>query len=518
MPERAGNKAPKPADQAFITFDCFGKPVISKPRILIVVEQHQFFCIVVPITTYAHRGLTKELVVASQHAFVYTKHNGKAWSTSNAIRALDMLPEFIEVVSDDPTKPLLELCEGSMIDFGRPSTVHHNQETESFGNVLDHHRITLLRYFQAARAGPLVIPRPLGLSPVSAPDTQQATFSRISNLLEGPRPRIHKYISNNGGFEDQKDPDYHLQSSDFFEFGKVFQLLSWNEDPDDEASDLTDMVHGWAADGAPIIQMELRLLVIQEGVDSCQCLRISTYRGRGLSELPAGLSTTDHAIAHTGKHIPNLSPRERIVVEQEGQPAGSIRVKQFNREEKLPSQARILLTRVYNVQLDVKAKEFGYLTSDSECKLEAMFNQLNPSSTVKVQRPGKNSITSEQPQPSKSPTTAESGLLGEIKSKDAAKDASGDDLAIASSSSDISDVPDSSLPSQLYRPNDDVALRVGEDALSPKPYFIRCRIRTAALRRNKIGKVVWVYTLKYPHHDGEYLGEASFEDRFLMPI
>ncbi len=45
------------------------------------------------------------------------------------------------------------------------------------------------------------------------------------------------------------------------------------------------MVHGWAADGAPIVQMELRLLVIQEGIDSCQCLYVlldSTYIPRFL--------------------------------------------------------------------------------------------------------------------------------------------------------------------------------------------------------------------------------------------
>ncbi len=206
LPERAGDKAPKLADQAFITFDCFGKPVISKPRILIVVEQHPYFCIVVPVTTYDHRGLTKKLVIASQHAFVYTKHNGQAWSREDERRAPDMLPEFIEVVSDDPKDELLELCEGSMIDFGRPSTVHHNQETESFGNVINHHLSNLLQYFQAARAGPLTITQSLIPPLTLAPATQQTTYSRLSALLEGPRASIHKYISNNGGIEDEKDP------------------------------------------------------------------------------------------------------------------------------------------------------------------------------------------------------------------------------------------------------------------------------------------------------------------------
>ncbi len=224
------------------------------------------------------------------------------------------------------------------------------------------------------------------------------------------------------------------------------------------------------------------------------------------------------------------------MVEKEGPPAGSIRVKQSNREEKLQTSARILMTRIYDVQRDVKAKEFGYLASDSESRLEEMFNQLNPSSTVTIQRPEKKLYTPKHPHTSVSRTTPELELPTESKSNNAAGDNSEEDLPIASSSSDASDVPDSSvslrqmsylvkaktsflqLPSQMYRPNDDVALLTGKDASSPSPYFIRCRINTARLRRNILGKVVWVYTLKYPDHDGEYLGEACFEDRFLMPI
>lgn len=115
--------------------------------------------------------------------------------------------------------------------------------------------------------------------------------------------------------------------------------------------------------------------------------RITTYDGRGVSDLPIGLRPEDHSIVHTGPNAPELSKNETAANVSASSMGLPVRIQQSNREEKLFPTARIVWTRVYEVNLDVKAKEFGHIASGHRHVLEHQFKQLNPLSPVNTKRP-----------------------------------------------------------------------------------------------------------------------------------
>ena len=106
-----------------------------------------------------------------------------------------------------------------------------------------------------------------------------------------------------------------------------------------------------------------------------------------MSVLPPGLSRGDHSVIYTGRQIPDLLPNEILTVSGERQLGLPVRVRQFNRTEKLFPTARILWTRVYDVKLDVKPKAFGRISSRCKYVLETQFNQLNAGSSVDARCP-----------------------------------------------------------------------------------------------------------------------------------
>lgn len=115
--------------------------------------------------------------------------------------------------------------------------------------------------------------------------------------------------------------------------------------------------------------------------------RVLTYEGRGVSELPPGLSIGDHSIIYTGRQIPDPVPKEVPTNPQERQMGLPVRVRRCNRMEKLFPAARLLWTRIYDVKLDVKAKAFGHVSRRCEHVVETQFKQLNPASSIDARRP-----------------------------------------------------------------------------------------------------------------------------------
>ena len=54
--------------------------------------------------------------------------------------------------------------------------------------------------------------------------------------------------------------------------GQVIRLMSYEEDPVCEASQITEVVAGESENGAPILRGILWLVIVQEGEESCKCL------------------------------------------------------------------------------------------------------------------------------------------------------------------------------------------------------------------------------------------------------
>jgi hypothetical protein len=55
---------------------------------------------------------------------------------------------------------------------------------------------------------------------------------------------------------------------------QVFRLLSWEEEPVDEESEITEMIASESEYGVPVLRRVLWLVVIQEGEESCKCLYV----------------------------------------------------------------------------------------------------------------------------------------------------------------------------------------------------------------------------------------------------
>ena len=224
----------KPEDEKFVTQDCYGRLVISKPRICIVVEEHKGYCTVVTINGYSDRSLDKRATDASEHAVARTDMNQSPPSNEEFQRAKQMLQEPICIVPDRLGDKHLLLRSGSVVDFGKVITVQHYHEAEPFGSVAAESMDTLRRHCNTVRGRstasknfaiqpaeplrlnsfdvsslsfPTVLSTPLatGSWQSFAPPSVLRDESCLGPLAGGKIAEIHKYIFNSAGTEEERD-------------------------------------------------------------------------------------------------------------------------------------------------------------------------------------------------------------------------------------------------------------------------------------------------------------------------
>lgn len=220
-------------DEKFVTFDCFGREVICKPRICIVVEEHKGFSNVVAINGYGDRSLEKKSTNASEHAAARTQVDLSPPSTIEfGANAGQMLQQSICITPQLIGGKLATLRPGSVVDFGRVFPVDHYHEAEAFGFVAEESLDSLLRHYSTIRNKCAMVKRVSARDGVSGPsyDSNACLPMLYSNLLDPGRDlalhtaavsihqtvlyqldrqqtmQIHKYISNSPGSEEERDP------------------------------------------------------------------------------------------------------------------------------------------------------------------------------------------------------------------------------------------------------------------------------------------------------------------------
>ena len=231
--ERAGDVTNQ-NDEKFVTLDCFGRQVICKPRICIVVEEHKGFSNVVTINGYGDRSLEKKSTNASEHAVARTELDLSPPSLAEfSKKAEQMLQQPICITPELVGQKFSILRAGSVVDFGRVMSVQHYHEAGEFGFVADESLETLRRYYSNFR-NKCSTPKKLGVSkessinPTSGPILALAVPEATSNYLDPGRtiawtsphttyrtiadhlddqqmPDVYKYILNSAGTEEERD-------------------------------------------------------------------------------------------------------------------------------------------------------------------------------------------------------------------------------------------------------------------------------------------------------------------------
>ncbi|GKZ26891.1 hypothetical protein AbraIFM66951_012042 [Aspergillus brasiliensis] len=107
-----------------------------------------------------------------------------------------------------------------------------------------------------------------------------------------------------------------------------------------------------------------RLVVVRQGIDSCLCLGIHTYAGRGASDQ---LDQELFAVLHSSKDIPVLLENEINIKLK------PVRLKAEHPSTALPSSARIHFGRVYEVKHGIKVKGIGLIHDSS---METLLTQF----------------------------------------------------------------------------------------------------------------------------------------------
>ncbi|KAF2768340.1 hypothetical protein EJ03DRAFT_259331, partial [Teratosphaeria nubilosa] len=112
----------------------YGSWLYVKPRRFVVIRASDFYCIVLPITSYGGRGVAKEGVRKSNHAIVHIGKQAPQPSIYELPRdgELAMLPYPIRI---DPDRPDIRLDSMSRIDFGKVHPIDHKCKVKSLGMV-----------------------------------------------------------------------------------------------------------------------------------------------------------------------------------------------------------------------------------------------------------------------------------------------------------------------------------------------------------------------------------------------
>ena len=209
-------------DVAFVRPDCWGRPTISKTRISISVEEHKDYCIAVSISSYSDRSVNKKSTNASEHSFARTDSDQSPPSKKHFRRAGQMLREPICIIPEWVQNKRTELRFGSVVDFGKVTSIQHYHEVEPFGFVAPDSLATLWQHYSTVRTRSMAANAPsLNTYRPSLPDArnmfQQESHPRPM-FIEDPSDEftfdplqdeqnfaIHKYISNAIGAEEERD-------------------------------------------------------------------------------------------------------------------------------------------------------------------------------------------------------------------------------------------------------------------------------------------------------------------------
>lgn len=177
-----------------VTFSRFNEPIFTKVRRFVVVREGTGHCTVVPIVTYAGRGVAKQGVRKSDHVIIYT---GKEPSTAKPAEAPSPgeLPMRAPSIRVDADSRIAYLDSMSRINYSKVYTIEHNVKVEVIGLVNEQSVGYLQTQFLAVWTSNEETQR--------ARNTQTAVPGpsfRLFGTFSGPPPRAHA-ISRTGSNE-----------------------------------------------------------------------------------------------------------------------------------------------------------------------------------------------------------------------------------------------------------------------------------------------------------------------------
>ncbi|RMY51887.1 hypothetical protein D0865_06093 [Hortaea werneckii] len=233
--------------------------------------------------------------------------------------------------------------------------------------------------------------------PMVPDETQQKRADELARDIP-----VHKTLSKytEGICPLVLDTNYKTRPGRWFKWGHVIKVTNAHEastrrevSGSGAATEITDIVEGVSKSGEPMLVPARWFLIIKEGKNECYCLRVSTYGGRGVSKLQPGLYKKHHSPIYSTREPPGLLPEERLEVGEDPMQE-AIAVESARDAQSLDYTARLLWTRVYKVSHNVEAALFGKVRPRWESKVEALFKNLNPHSTLRVIRPDQIKIES----------------------------------------------------------------------------------------------------------------------------
>ncbi|KAF1997306.1 kinase-like protein [Amniculicola lignicola CBS 123094] len=186
-------------------------------------------------------------------------------------------------------------------------------------------------------------------------DASESSLNSIQNYMTDMIQRANFNTTYDYFGSKEAFPEFKKQQSaqTFFCTGKAFRAI-WPRIP---------------GTGYPV----QRFVVIKEGSDSCECLRLRTYGGHGVGR--PGTVKRHHAIVYTGD-IPPAPLLNELPDRHEIGMVDSVRVKPLRPWESLDPSTRINLRTTYTVAHDLRVAEIGDVAEGYLWKLIHNFHAL----------------------------------------------------------------------------------------------------------------------------------------------
>ncbi|KAK0252159.1 hypothetical protein B0A54_08144 [Friedmanniomyces endolithicus] len=465
--------------------------IYDKPAIYLVIRkglEGVDSCVVVPVTSYGHQGFAKMGINKSDHAIIHTTAVSPEPILTEPSNVSGVKTRAIRVVPYFVVGTLFELTEDTVINFGKPRELEHYVRVEPLGEVHTDSLEDLHHCVAESWQRPVVADARTGKNHGPLIEGQYLPDVMAMNS-------IYKIISGTPGLVEESDPTYRRHGPKWFKPGKIIMLLSGEEQPgnpdEDEEPPITDFYVGVSHAGVPHMQQPRYFFIVGADEDSCYCLRIMTYQGRGLSDLPAGIRFDDHSVIHSSKNPPKLSRKERAASREPLM--APIRIRSNDRAQDLDPTARLLWTRIYKVKIDVKAHSFGHLRSGYEEVVTKEFERLNRGCKLTSLR------------------------RSDVESSES--DASDREVVLV----DRHRLPCFGMNKcsilkferKKYVKGQRVALLVARNALQPSPQYRLLRIKSVHYAVGPLGGE-WEYALKYADHEGHFCPGVWFPEDMLM--
>lgn len=138
--------------------------------------------------------------------------------------------------------------------------------------------------------------------------------------------------------------------------------------------------------GQPIYTKSRRFVVVQQNLQSCLVVPITTYSGRGVAK--EKVKKSDHCMAYSGSTVPEPKPDERPLQGEMPMQASPIKIDPDQLGDKLDSMSRIDFATPRRVEHYAVVKNYGKVNPKSVQALVSQFQNVMTPSRPRRRDPG----------------------------------------------------------------------------------------------------------------------------------